>query len=987
MIIWPDADAREAFVREIKTNFSLIAPAGVGKTHSIVQRVLEIAQHAPETVLPRLVVVTYTRRAAGEMRDRVHAELLASKAAPSVFEAMDRAFFGTIHAFCARLLRWYGVYIGLPSLLEPVPHPVQLWEEFLFSAEGEAAVEAGIGVLEKAARYVHIQRLFSMPPPENATIEMGAPPPCPPELDFSELLSENQVLEARWNSRDNVRAGQRLATEWLEKFHGNTPFLPLPSYSKGGKKFLLAWEAAFAAFQQWVQARTACALRTIGSKYRRYRLRQGRLLYSDQIAFTAELLRHPRAGSILRHQNLSIILDEAQDTDPLQFEVLFEISEGRISMVGDPQQSIYGDRADLQVYREFQKRLCDSPQNRELQYQVTFRCRSSLLDFVNQAGPTLLNGENDQVEFVPLQSACEGDTGQVLRLPIPFNDSEESEAHANERVANELAVWLRKTGLEALRARNWNEVAVLCPRRRWLETLAIALRRQAFLVQIHSERSVLGDSPVYAWWTSLFWVLTHPTDTFEIAGLLRESFAMRDSDLAAWCEGDPSRLYPHVSSSLPPLQILGELVENTKKLPLRSTVDLALRKTCLLERLLSLPGEDSVTVQARHSELLIQASDAEVRGLTLREFAQELRDHFECPSESPEVRPNAIQLITCQKAKGLEWDTVVVPYFYRKISFRTPSSKEHRAAGTARGDHSAWSDSPESGILQGQVNQNISTARIQEMQRLLYVTLTRARNTLILLDDSACFPAGEKAKTFSFSQILGEEGIRAFKALSQYATTGEFPLSLSPGPQPAVVEDTSHSYLANARELARRFTRKLTPHSLAHHDDQGSDFDQETEIVSHTSGRDYGIWWHECAETLPLHNLNWMFHLEEMLRKCPDPDRGRHEWKVFSQTPLARRLSNGDYLLHTEMPFFFFEGNIAMEGIMDLAALHQTENNWLLLDWKTDRGASSSELLARYKDQLKAYARILRTVTSKEVEAGLYAVSSGQWIPLKASEF
>ena len=55
------------------------------------------------------------------------------------------------------------------------------------------------------------------------------------------------------------------------------------------------------------------------------------------------------------------------------------------------------------------------------------------------------------------------------------------------------------TGLKKLSADSWREVAILCPRKAWLQTMAAALRRRDLPVSIQSERDVKGDSPAYAW--------------------------------------------------------------------------------------------------------------------------------------------------------------------------------------------------------------------------------------------------------------------------------------------------------------------------------------------------------------------------------------------------------------------------------------------------------------------------------------------------------
>src|SRR5213079_3581372 len=112
-------------------NFSVVASAGSGKTTAITQRVLSIA-HSPSAVeiLPRLVVVTFTNRAADEMQQRTRQILLQENLKPEVQTAFNRAFFGTIHSFCMKLLTDFGHYLVLPAPLELVQDDDDLWQEF-----------------------------------------------------------------------------------------------------------------------------------------------------------------------------------------------------------------------------------------------------------------------------------------------------------------------------------------------------------------------------------------------------------------------------------------------------------------------------------------------------------------------------------------------------------------------------------------------------------------------------------------------------------------------------------------------------------------------------------------------------------------------------------------------------------------------------------------------------------------------------------------
>ena len=112
MVTPADQLARTRFATELDRNFSVIASAGSGKTTAITQRVLEIAHSANAAeVLPSLVVVTFTNRAADEMQQRARQTLLQKRLPENVQAAFNRAFFGTIHSFCLKLLTDFGHYL------------------------------------------------------------------------------------------------------------------------------------------------------------------------------------------------------------------------------------------------------------------------------------------------------------------------------------------------------------------------------------------------------------------------------------------------------------------------------------------------------------------------------------------------------------------------------------------------------------------------------------------------------------------------------------------------------------------------------------------------------------------------------------------------------------------------------------------------------------------------------------------------------------
>ena len=128
-----DEAARQRFAHELDRNFSGIASAGSGKTRAITERILEIAKQGHRALewLPQLVVVTYTNRAADEMQQRTRQRILEAGLPLEIVEAFGRAYFGTIHAFCMKLLATYGHRLGLPARLETITDDDDLWNEFV----------------------------------------------------------------------------------------------------------------------------------------------------------------------------------------------------------------------------------------------------------------------------------------------------------------------------------------------------------------------------------------------------------------------------------------------------------------------------------------------------------------------------------------------------------------------------------------------------------------------------------------------------------------------------------------------------------------------------------------------------------------------------------------------------------------------------------------------------------------------------------------
>lgn len=1026
-----DQAERDRFTKELERNFSVVASAGSGKTRAITDRVLQIAR-APSAleILPRLVVVTFTNRAADEMQQRTRQLILEEKLAPEVVSAFNRAFFGTIHAFCMKLLTNYGHYLGLPAPLELITDDEDLWQEFM-QQQPRLGGSLSKENRDKLFRLAQARDIMELARRAGSALlrpcEIG---PCP-KVSFSDVYRAKDV-----GGRDTIRRTQEELADWETRFGSDWEFLRWPNcFTSANAKFTQLWRQSLAPLRRWVADAALCVAAEVQREYRDFRLERGVVTYADQIALADELLQHPSAARRVREQNFRVILDEAQDTDPAQFSVLLEITRppeaagrwlearsdpprpGHFCMVGDFQQSIFGDRADLKNYRAVHDALVEIGSATALTFSVTFRLDETQVDFVNRTFREILNDENGQVRFVELQPRPKVLPGQVIRVSLPgvlLPEGKLKDYQKANIAAKELARWIKETDLEKLRASSWRDVAILCPRKAWLRTIARALRKIDVPVAMQSESAIKADSPAYAWLAALCTIMAEPLNGYEIAGVLREVFGISDHDLAIFSEGEGNRFRidePKAAAGIVSsrLRALAETRNRLEGKSLFEAVTILVRETQLRERLASLPDEDFEGLPRELDALLARAADAEAQGATLTDFAENLRADFETPRDVRLSSENGIQLITGQKAKGSEWQAVILPFLGRDIrspSPRYPSFIKMPGSGEILVALSKEDPSDE-------LKKARTLAEQQEMQRLLYVATTRARHTLVLALDRELF-LDKKGALSSRAQLtlLGNEKNPAqFDELTENAEACPLTLSASLEDQgrtddlvsaPSPVDPKN---LQRARRRAGDFVHKFNPSAYDSESvpdaAEGENGGEATRVALIRSAADtpatlYGRWWHSLFQQMPwqsgIEKADALF--QQLLAISPDKRRSAAEWKLVRQglsgdSILKQFLSRKNVRINSEFPFAWsIDGLACVEGLIDLLVIDSHAGECLLIDWKTNRIGKGEEeqLRLRYRPQIAAYWKSLREITKCEVDAGVFATATGEFMPYSANE-
>jgi len=511
-----DESERRQIANDLGSTLVVEAAAGTGKTTALVERILSLLRTGIATLASGtndLVAVTFTEKAAGEMKLRLRTEIEKARTAAQptddaerrtererldhALEQLEAARIGTIHAFCSDILRERPVEARIDPLFEVAAEDEQdrLYEDaftewfqatlarpstevpgvsrVLRRAARERDQDGPKASLRKSGRTLVEQRDFptayERPVFDRAAsidavvarlkeLTELAPKGFPDSWLTKSLLEIGRVVyeierreEGEARDHDAVEAqlrtlqrarlwGWKGSGQWFNRAEGITRQEVLDRRAAAREHLDEVLDAA--------DGDLAASLHTelwgIVDVYDSKKKTSGKLDFLDLLLLTRELLAHNapvRAELQTRFSHL--LVDEFQDTDPLQAEILFllaaddpkdsdpdraRVIPGKLFLVGDPKQSIYRfRRADVSLYESIKRRL-ERGGAKVLQLTTSFRSVPSIQTFVNAAFAPLMPparaGDADartQAEYVPLSPHRTDPTDRptIVGLPVP----------------------------------------------------------------------------------------------------------------------------------------------------------------------------------------------------------------------------------------------------------------------------------------------------------------------------------------------------------------------------------------------------------------------------------------------------------------------------------------------------------------------------------------------------------------------------------------
>jgi ATP-dependent helicase/nuclease subunit A len=1002
-----DQAARDRFRDEWDRNFAVSANAGSGKTTAISRRLAALAL-APDAarLLRTTAVVTYTRKAAGEIGRRARQELLQRLQAEgrtdlAPLDHLEQAFFGTIHSFCLLLSRRYGQALGIN--LNPAEiadeDDEERWKEFL-EADPMQFTRLAPEQVEAFLRHAPLERVFDLAhgldEAKARRLLAGAPAGGPPAPAPAALAAIATARTKAGKSAGKLAANQALAAAWARRFQDEAGYLPIPVPDGKAAGIDGLFAVMFAPLKHWLAAAAGVLAAELALRYREWRFDRGIQNYADQIDAARALLAEPAILDQVRRDGWRVLLDEAQDTDAQQFEILVEITRpvgaapgtwpgagagprpGHFCMVGDGQQGIYGSRADI---RKFQRHLAafgDGMAGEHLRFDVTFRTPVRVADFLNRSlGPAFGPGREHNVGLPPAEGApapcLQVEYEALVPAPaspegaigiIPLVPAENAKLNVEPRFALEVrqvARFLAEHGPGAVGARNYGEICLLAPRNAWLAAARAELEAAGLKAALQARRQRNGDNPAYAWLTGLLAAVCDPTNTFEWVGVLREVFAVSDAAIAGALRGrsgfdldDPARHPGAVGAALAVLRPFVLRVEAEGEPLVRFVTDL-IAATALRAKAAAVDPAGALGDEL--DRLAALAATLGLDGGGPRALLRELLARIDQGRPAGKPEAGAVNLLTSHSAKGLEWPVVIPLGLWRPL--RPPPEKGLRFVpgpdGTPRVYYDGASVPEETGLSRDR-------ERIREYVRLLYVTLTRAKRALVL-------PWGEGFAKPEPESFLGLWG----------ADLAALPVIAATPPQEAgkkAAEPPGHVAMKTDPALFPSFPARLLPHQLAEKSDQSRVARHESalDLPAPSRGGDeaieYGLWWHELLEFTPWGGTDEAIEaraarLLAAAAAAGNRERGEAEWRRLRDGPAWRLLNDRRWERQAELGVFApLGGDAWIDGVIDLILHDPVAGEVWIVDWKTNQrrldepdAALRERLVAEYRPQLQAYGR------------------------------
>jgi len=1073
-LIPADQAARDRIIDDLSTTLVVEAGAGTGKTHSFVQRIesLVLNERVP---IDQIVAITFTRATAAELRERIRtmlegvtrrSELSTSKreAAQTALDGLDRAAIQTIHSFAQSLIQERGVDAGLPLVIEPLD---TVDAELEFSARFSAWVDDVLDDPQLGSVITNAVRLGFDPPLQRlreltsafhneyhrigdleleletnqvrlaAKMIVSARADIEGMLQYSKLGEEDKLFQHSKSVIELANTLEKLDVEsevpivllarsdgLKDKGGRQTDWEKMPDGVNAAKRLKeLFAELNEVTVAEIAQARSAVlvpllrAARTFVLEYADERRRTGKAEFNDLLVWARDLLvESTNAQTYFASRYTRILIDEFQDTDPLQLEIarkLAGVSEaddhprsGALFVVGDPKQSIYRfRRADPRVIGELPSAI-----GAETAYlKNTFRSNSRIVDWVNDLFEKWMGTDPTptQAGYESLTTLHEPNTSGIAQGVYRISTEEElpNSSAAREAEAMRIAEMALSVGAgqwrvtcdqetRETRPSEFKDMAIIFPRRTGLNILTRALEDAGVPYSLEGQSLLFASQEVRDLIATLMAVDDPTNEIAAVAALRSPLFGCSDVELYRWV--DAGNRFNHLEAVLE--DDAGAVSDGLAMLRQMHDIRHALSVPSLIEMVASARDVRHVAFRSRMSrerhrqlETFIESARtlAESGRHTLREFVRWAEERAASNDRMPEggiadIGNNAVRLMTTYHAKGLEFPIVTLTELTMPIGGSSSDELIFDARDDTRaGIRIGTSKVPFEFGPHESLRDLEKSASADELVRVAYVGGTRAKDYLVVsmyrgMRDTKCLSS--RIEELMHGSPLWEE-------------LPEFGSVAPPQPAPASPEfgtaDGLESWEADRHQLLIDAGRgktvsatglKTPGTSTQTEDPEPDDLKPASPSAVEQPWRkgrgasEVGRAVHAVLQEVDLGTGIGIDAAAEL--HAATEGVGERATEVANlaratlQVPVVQRAARSSNMFreaYVGVPVE--EGQSGLEGFIDLA-FEDDNGEIVIVDFKTDSVGENAELAdasAPYRMQLGAYAHAIAQATGKRV--------------------
>lgn len=1041
-----DRISRDKIRSDIHSNFFVEAGAGSGKTSVLVDRMVAMVEGGMD--IKKICAITFTKAAAGEFYARFQKKLSESDSAnaKNALKDIDLCFMGTLDAFCNMVLSEHPTEVGIPSDASIMSDSSM---KDLYRREWSLMQNGSRGPALRA-KCDRMRKIFYNPEDvfqsainiiasnKNIDFDYVGPPAGEPDDIFgssrtkliyiltalslheecaydsnagskkawSDLSQNIGMLSGSWNDNlDNIIQ----ALKRIKELRLTPDFDPellgpgfedfvTPHYTRSTLKWYeinidedALMMTAIDEFRFSVAMDLALpAMDVITEDLRK----EGSLTFTDYLICLRDLLRDDAArdGSLISHiyeRHSFFLIDEFQDTNPIQAEIFFYLTAsdpdpawakcvpkpGSIFIVGDPKQSIYRFRsADVSSFLKVRSLFEDPNVGEVLRLTRNFRSSDPMCEWFNEVFTEMLPRDTAiQSRFSPIPigekqpyaAALRGAYSYEVAYSRSVKDSEDPSKVVEiiSRIVNDPNITIQDRDTDghacAPRKAEFRDFMLITPTKTHLTGYMKALSDAHIPFRIEG-KVLFGECPALR---SLSFIMSAVADPFD----RKNSFAAR---FLSACEISREELsdLSSAATSMSPASIFSMLLED-KKIFAHAGTDNAEYVFFALELLrgAEISGDiSSIKDGAELLKTLIDDESGEERCIQL------LRDS------------NSVHVANLHKVKGLEAPIVILADPARKsmppkcrIDYGTvPPTGYIFEIDTLRSSAFPDEEQMESDVLDSESN------------RLLYVAATRAANALIISD---CVKHGtDRSDSNPWLPLLEHTQEDIFDSLNASTVAAPEITSVDTEELYRKAEEDSVFKDRASFKSSYRIDRPsdVSLKGKISSEDDFADLPSE-EIRSDTRRKDaalIGTIVHRLMEVIVSSNNS--LDVTEAVKDISDEYDARGSRYTDILTKVADTVRNGGFPqqtsvpqdilaellsadeVHCELPFCYVEGSVIENGVIDVAYLK--DGKWHIIDYKTD--ADANDLDEHHRSQLDAYIAAFKTMTGEDADAMAYHI-------------